>query len=755
LEKERLSPRDLVLLFVVWIVSSLAVADIWASSPGGSTSGRGWPDSSLIGLIAVLAILPLCALLSTLTSGRRHLKQALLIFQGRGFLCLLLLIFGFGQILLLAPATRGLVTVQNLLVPIGLLIILWVFLGRSEIRRQTVILTACWLVAVALSGRTLGLMIEKFDLAAASWRTQALAMYLAGSLLLLALAPLLSVAAWVAAGDGPLMKSAWLAAGTWLLGILCVFAANWDRKSRLEFSAVSRPDLLIACLVFVAALLLRGLLIGQIPWLLTGDESSAGLSAVEFVRGVRNNLFGVGWYSFPSLYFFVQSLSIRVLGQTAQALRITSALAGALTVFALYYFARETLGRGVALIAASYLAASHFHIHFSRIGLNNVWDGLFIVGFSAFLWHAWDFGNESSVGRRFSFVMAGVVLGLAQYFYTSTRVLFPMLFAWLIVAALRERKAVFQRLPGLAAMLLAAAVTFLPLALYFNRHQEEFFAPFKRVAVLGPWLQDEISRTGLPAWRIMAEQFRISALAFTHVEIRMWYQPGTPMLLPAGAALFILGLVLLMSNLLDLRRLWLALWLLSAVTIGALSHGSPAAQRLTVAVPAVAIVLALPLAEAYRWLVHLWPARAAILRAAVGVALAVVVVWDLNFYFLRYSAERRFGDVNTETADVAASFLQDAESGHQVFFLGSPRMGYKSISALPYLLPQVEARDVLQPLSDAPLQALTMPTTFIILPERQAELPLLQERYPGGVLTEHSGKDSRLLFVAYSLGRPP
>jgi len=573
--------------------------------------------------------------------------------------------------------------------------------------------------------------------------------------ILLALAPLLSVAAWVAAGDGPLMKSAWLAAGTWLLGILCVFAANWDRKSRLEFSAVSRPDLLIACLVFVAALLLRGLLIGQIPWLLTGDESSAGLSAVEFVRGVRNNLFGVGWYSFPSLYFFVQSLSIRVLGQTAQALRITSALAGALTVFALYYFARETLGRGVALIAASYLAASHFHIHFSRIGLNNVWDGLFIVGFSAFLWHAWDFGNESSVGRRFSFVMAGVVLGLAQYFYTSTRVLFPMLFAWLIVAALRERKAVFQRLPGLAAMLLAAAVTFLPLALYFNRHQEEFFAPFKRVAVLGPWLQDEISRTGLPAWRIMAEQFRISALAFTHVEIRMWYQPGTPMLLPAGAALFILGLVLLVSNLLDLRRLWLALWLLSAVTIGALSHGSPAAQRLTVAVPAVAIVLALPLAEAYRWLVHLWPARAAILRAAVGVALAVVVVWDLNFYFLRYSAERRFGDVNTETADVAASFLQDAESGHQVFFLGSPRMGYKSISALPYLLPQVEARDVLQPLSDAPLQALTMPTTFIILPERQAELPLLQERYPGGVLTEHSGKDSRLLFVAYSLGRPP
>jgi hypothetical protein len=351
--------------------------------------------------------------------------------------------------------------------------------------------------------------------------------------------------------------------------------------------------------------------------------------------------------------------------------------------------------------------------------------------------------------------LAGLVLGLAQYFYTSTRVLFPMLLVWVAVATLRDRQAVIRRLAGLASMLLAACVTLLPLGLFFARHPEEFLAPLKRVSVLGPWLQAEVGTSGLPAWRILAEQFRLSALAFTHVDIRMWYQPGTPMLLPVGAALFILGVVLLASNILDLRRLWLALWLMCAVIISAMSQGTPASQRLTFAAPAVAAVIALPLAEAYRWLAHLWPARSRILQVAVGVVVAVALLWDLDFYFLQYSAEKRFGDNNTETADAVASFMHSAESGHQLLFLGSPRMGYTSISALPYLLPQVEARDVFQPLADQPPLDVTAPTTFILLPERRDELPILQERYPGGVLAERYGEKSVLLFLAYSLDHPP
>jgi len=45
-----------------------------------------------------------------------------------------------------------------------------------------------------------------------------------------------------------------------------------------------------------------------------------------------NNPFIAAWYGFPSLYFFIQSLSIRLFGQTTEALRITSALAGAQAV---------------------------------------------------------------------------------------------------------------------------------------------------------------------------------------------------------------------------------------------------------------------------------------------------------------------------------------------------------------------------------------------------------------------------------------
>jgi 4-amino-4-deoxy-L-arabinose transferase-like glycosyltransferase len=567
-------------------------------------------------------------------------------------------------------------------------------------------------------------------------------------LLLLGLAPCLSYIASLAAGDGGRMRMPWIGVGAWLLAIGLVIAGSWPRRDR-EVEPTLLPwlpgELLVVGTLFLAAVLLRGVRLAENPWVLTGDEASGGLAALEYINGQRDNIFGVDWFSFPSLFFFVQSLSIRLLGQTVEALRVPAALAGALTVVALYWYARGAFGRAVALGASAYLAAFHLHLHFSRVGLNNVWDGLFFTVLSGALWRAW------AVNQREAFVLAGLSLGLAQYFYATARAMFILVPVFLLAVGIKDRAALRQRLPGLVGLGVAALVVCLPLGVFYARHPDEFRAPFSRTTILGERLDAEAARTS-PAY-VLAIQFKNAALGFTSTNLRSWYEPNHPMLLALPAVLFLAGLGLVLSNLKEQQNLWLVLWLLSAVLGGALSNDAPAAQRYVFVAPAVALLVALPVVRSGQWLVASWPAHARWIRGGLALVLLLAIVHDLDFYFADYAANRRFGDNNTETAHAAALYLAAHEGGRRVYFFGG-RMGYFTHATIPYLAPRATGQDVYQPVTSTPDWSLSGPTTFIFLPERQHELALVRQRYPGQPTLFRHGRAGALLFVAYEVDDP-
>jgi hypothetical protein len=304
--------------------------------------------------------------------------------------------------------------------------------------------------------------------------------------------------AWLArqaAGDGLLAHQALVATLAWLLAIALVIAGSANRREgdpaqRLD---LSRWDLILSIGLFALALALRATEMTRFPNVYSGDEGSAGLFALELLTGKANNLFGVGWFSFPAFYFTVQSAAIALLGQTIEAVRLTSALAGALTVVALYWLGRAMFDRTTALLAALYLAASHYHIHMSRIALNNVWDALFGTLAIFGLWYGW------RSGRRWAFILCGVALGLGQYFYVSIRIL-PLLFLiWAAFAFWRHQAQFRQRFNGLVLAALIALIVYLPLGLYFLDNPDEFQAPLNRVSIFGrmagarvsPWRPDD------------------------------------------------------------------------------------------------------------------------------------------------------------------------------------------------------------------------------------------------------------------------
>ena len=595
------------------------------------------------------------------------------------------------------------------------------------------------LSAISFSRKQLPERVSRPLQSAANWMDISRA-----QVILLALAPMLALAGWLAAGEARMMRLPQLAVLMWLLGIVVLVAGSLTRVPKRGVRFHPTKEWAIVATLFVGALLLRGIATAQYPWLLTGDEASGGLSALEFTNGERNNIFGLAWFSFPAFYFYLQSISIRLFGQTTEALRITSALAGALTVVTLYWFLKQAFNRWVALTGGILLAASHFHIHFSRIGMNNVWDGLFVAFISGAFWWGW------TRNSRLGYVLAGLGFGLAQYFYTSSRILFLLFPIWLAVSALRDWAGVRARLNHLAIMGLGALVITLPLAMHYLGNIPEFLAPMSRASYLGDTLRFDVAATGKTPAELLATQFITSTLAFTSSSLRgVLYVPGNPMLLPLSATLFLMGAMLLFLNFRKPAELWLILWLAGAVVIGALSESTPAAQRYVFAAPAVAATIGLALVRISQWLIESWPLSRPAVVAIVGILVALACWADLSFYFGDYSAEKRFGDLNTETAIAVAQMLDEREPGVEVYFFGG-RMGYYSHSSIPYLASHANGHDVLQPLTAPPDWELQGSTIFVFLPERSSEMALVEKRYPGGNAFRESGRNAEL-YLAYEV----
>jgi hypothetical protein len=103
----------------------------------------------------------------------------------------------------------------------------------------------------------------------------------------------------------------------------------WSWKLAEETPHLSKTTVFWLAGVTLFAFLLRGIATNTFPILLTGDEASAGVSALNFAKGEWNNLFIVSWFSFPSLFSFLQSFGIRIFGNSIEALRIPAALVGA------------------------------------------------------------------------------------------------------------------------------------------------------------------------------------------------------------------------------------------------------------------------------------------------------------------------------------------------------------------------------------------------------------------------------------------
>lgn len=556
---------------------------------------------------------------------------------------------------------------------------------------------------------------------------------------------LLAVTTALAAGYGDKMRQPAAAITCWVAAItLTILAArSTNRDAPVQRW---RSMLAWAFVLFLVAVLLRAVDTTRIPMILSGDEASAGLFSSRILAGTVNNPFKVGWYSFPSLFFFIQSLGIHFLGQTTAALRIPSALIGAATVSAVYLAGRAFYGHRAGLFAGILLGFSHFHINFSRIGLNNIWDGLSFTLVIGCFWWAWR--SE----RRLAFIVTGVALGFSQYMYTSARALLPILLAWLLIAFWSEKQKVHRLLPAIGWMLGIMLVIVIPLAWFFAAHPNEFMAPMARVSILGKWLDNTVADTGKTAAVILLGQVRDGLLAFTELPSRAWYMPGVPLLRAPYAALFLLGIALFLLEWREKRHWLLLIWLLAFVASGAMSESTPAAQRYVGVLPACALVAGFAVQKVISLLASVWKNRDRWLLAGTVLGCLLIGLDDARFYYWDYTPRSEFGGFHGQIAQHLADQLQSEEQDQTVIFSGWPEMGYDSVPSIAYLNPAVKAVNLSYPLGDG--QNPPIPggrKLFIFLPARSDDYQTCLELYPGGGSGQEYDSRGTLLYYYYQV----
>jgi hypothetical protein len=547
----------------------------------------------------------------------------------------------------------------------------------------------------------------------------------------------LSITATISAGFEPFMYSPVVAVISWTVSILLIVIVGWG-KNHIPIKLQNRELQFLICL-FLVALALRAIDTTHYPNALSGDEASQGFFSSIFLEGLTDNIFIAGWFGFPSFFSLIQSVGIRFLGHTTPALRIPSAIIGAFTVVALYFVVKAIINRRAALISSLLLAFSHYHIHFSRIGLNNIWDGFFWVVTLGALWVAW---NRESKGL---FIFTGLSLGLSQYFYSSARGLFIIIPIWLILVGFQDKKKFRKTLPTIILMAISTVVVILPLAWFYVNKINEFLAPMNRVAIQEDWLIDQAILSGKTIPEIYFNLFTTSFLGLTSGPLNSWYDPGTGLLRPVSAGIFYFSSVILLFRIKD-NRTWLTfLWLGFIVSAGALSLPVPAAQRYIAAIPVCVMIMGFGIDQIIQWSEKLLKNYGRIISTCLLILVLLLGVDDTWFYFYKYSPNRNFGGINTLIAQRLANTLQNYDSSWDVVFSGWPQMGYYSISSIRFLDPQIKGFEMVKPWGDPenPLPE-QKNVLFVFLPVRDEDLKACMKQYPGGELKVEYMRDVKL-----------
>ncbi|MCL4236789.1 MAG: glycosyltransferase family 39 protein [Anaerolineae bacterium] len=568
-------------------------------------------------------------------------------------------------------------------------------------------------------------------------------------------------------------RNAWTLLAMWAGGIAlttagCVpwqAARAWGAMVRASWHDERRTWLLIGLLLLVS-LAARTIDLETVPFILSSDDAQFAQEAVHLKddRGWNYNPFQMGMWHHPRIVHTLMAVSIEALGQTATAARLPWAIFGALTVPATYLLARRLFDARVGWCAALIVATLPVHLLFSRIAMDMTGDGLFMALTFAFLARAL---RENDLLEA---ALAGLCLGLSQYFYFAGRIAALVVLGWLVVYALYNWRALWQRWGVILTLAIVAAGVVFPNLYAVYDDKERPLNP--RLAHVSIWatgnLQGAVDRGELKGY--LVDQSQKAFLGYVHFQDESdVYGRYHPLLGWYAGVPFLVGVAVVARKWRDPRFLLLAGWITGTAFLGGfLLVDPPHFPRYVNAIPALASVAGLGMVWFAQKMVDgaaaLWTLLGRKVRAGrgawaryalpVGLALVLAVANQLSFSFgyLPRTPEILYGEATRQLND-AVEILDTFEGRYAVWRFSTLELDLNGTSLLYYLTPENAGREYTEDLRGWRDVLAPGPTAFVIASGRMNEvIRVLMSLFPGGELHQYDNERTGvpLLYVYFA-----
>jgi len=379
------------------------------------------------------------------------------------------------------------------------------------------------------------------------------------------------------------------------------------------------------------------------------------------IRTMRENPSEVGLLqpihfinAFSYIYSYIERIFSDIFGSNLGIFRLTSALFGALTIPVVYWLARELCDRPTAILSALFITTFPPHIHFSRLGINNIADPFFGGLALAGLIHAVKNRPVLSVAHSATlpddsvhrdgnarilrnkipampmYAFSGVMLGLLPYFYEGGELLYPILvIIWLIgMTFFNPNKPSFR---GVIWLVVGFVFIAFPNYLMVAGNGMPLFSRVSANQLPeGFWSQLLINENGLSRLAGFFQKNIMPPLLhlFHAPDGSVFYGGHTPLVLPHFVPLFFLGLGHAVLRPRPSGML-LVVWVILTVLGNSIIAQSSWSARFVVVFPALVILTAIGL----RYTVPMLPPMNPRLMRRAGVILVGGIVILQGIYY--------------------------------------------------------------------------------------------------------------------------
>jgi 4-amino-4-deoxy-L-arabinose transferase-like glycosyltransferase len=534
----------------------------------------------------------------------------------------------------------------------------------------------------------------------------------------------------------------------WLLALGLFLGACWllDRGQahpRMLAIGWDRQDTSLLLLATGVAWGVRSLNLGLMPRTLHNDEAIMAVSAVRLLQEPVADPALIDTQGYVNLWYYTLALSIRLFGETIAGVRTLPALLGVLTIPAAYLLFRCLFERRIAMVASILLATFHFHIHFSRLALNNVADPLLGALIFTCLVLGW------RTQRYTLFALAGVWLGLGLYLYTGAR-LFFVLIASMGLLWLLARRSSWRAWPSstylgpLLILSLGVLLVAAPIVQNILLNPDPFTTRFRRDGLSFTKIQQFAAEQAVTPARFLVEQAKHAALAFHYYpdkDVGAFYDKERPLLGVVPGVLMGVGVGVCCHRWRRWRFQLPLVWLALAVLLGGvLMVRPPSVQRYITLAPVLCLLIALGIDLLYRAATRLLPHRERWWRLAVVLLVSYVAADSLQQYFGDYRRRETYGTLQSQAATMLAQHLASYPTTPTVVYVGERTQPYLRSHIPRYLLgdyfrfglPDIAKLETVEKQISYSLPAGNSCVVFVARPAHQADLQAIEQRRPQG-----------------------